>query len=206
MSKSTPLNQLPTSPQQLQNQVPNPHFVNDHQHHIVTQAQNAVSTFAMPTNTQQQLGDEYMQDNDTTIQETLMLLKDSDMHPTISNQMQSNTVQHQRQQNPMPHQNQAPQSSGSTHSPPQVYAYPPSGHVYTHSPASDRWWSFMGEINDLKMVGLVMFVSIFVSLLPLEYIMITYVPVMLSSLPYSEIVTKAILAGLSFYITKALII
>lgn len=194
MNKSTPLNQLPNSPQSSSS----PQFVNDQHRHIVNQAQNAVQNFTLPTNTQ--LGEEYSRDEDTTIQETLMQLNGSDISqaPMLSTHQHRPTQMHvQTLPQPLPSPSQTYSQQQQQHYPQPI---PPMQTVY-----NDRWWSSLGEIDELKIVGLVILVSFVVTLLPIDHMLATYVPVMLSSMPYSDTMMRSIVCGIIFYVSKALL-
>lgn len=222
-NKSTPLTQLPNSAQSQQ-----PQYVNDQHRQLIAQAHTAAQNFTMPVNTQ--LGGDYSRDEDATIQETLMHLNGSDSPPSSNGVIQQLPPLQSLPSLPAPslsslHHYQPPSQSQSQSMPMTMsMAMPipvpaPLAHLNTssaHTNAqqlnnggmanSDPWWSFLGESSELKLVGLVILITLLLTLIPIERLINEYLPSMISKLPYSNIVGRAISAGVMFYVSQALLV
>lgn len=212
MNKSTPLTQLPTSQSQQQQ----PQFVNDQHRQLITQAHTAAQNFTMPVNTQ--LGGDYSREEDATIQETLMHLNgsDSSAHPTSAIQQLPPLSQPSSSHTPsaMPTPMSAPLPMPMPMSSPMPMPMPTSGNMsmpmtsyaYPHAnQALEPWWSFMGDSAELKLVAIVILITLALSLVPFERLVVDYLPSMISKLPYSEVVGRALAAGALFYVSQAVL-
>lgn len=123
MSKSTPLTQLPATQQPHQ-------FVNEQQKHMVTQAQQATQSFALPQNTQS--SNDVHVDDDATIQEVLneLNIKSMDNVPSTPQPQQQMPIRQQEQQQQQLQQQQLQQQQQ------QQYEIEPAEPVYTQPSTS----------------------------------------------------------------------
>lgn len=228
MNKSTPINLLPSA-QQSGGQAPGQgqgQFINEQHRNLIAQAHNAAQNFTVPINTQ--LGGEYARDEDTTIQETLRHLNNSEpSKPKIQQlppiqAMSSPIIQAQPQtQTHMQHQGQGqayapPTSSNQMQS---MYGSPniqgmdmfgtnQAGPNMSHSTvqeSSGMWW-FLGDLEDLKLAGVVVFLTLALAMLPISKAVQMYLPSALGTLPNADLVTRAILTGIVFYVTRGFLL
>lgn len=203
MSKSTPLNQLPSmngfvpTPQQTQ-------FVNEPQRQMVQNAQQAAQNFSMPQNTQ--LTHDVPNENDSSIQDILNELN-----------VPQNSMNEPHQMPPMPQlppmhpiDNGTNMMGGGLLPPmdPSIagvdyanfgavmnqQAYQ-QGEVQSGQDAKSRYIAaLMSWNNDIKIALFAVAVFILVSIVPIETYIYKYVA--LDKIPYSATIIKAVVAGI----------
>lgn len=207
-NKSTPLNLLPNAQQQLQPQ----------------QFAGAAQNFAPPINTQL-LGGDYSRDEDATIQETLMQLNGSEpINQLPPLQAIGSGVGGGPNSGPNGGVNTAAPAPGPGPGPSTVNGPGPgsgtgtgmgfqtpyynnnnSNSNFNIAPNSSNWWSMFGEIDDLKLAALVVVITIALTLVPIDRLVSLYLPSVLARLPYAETASRAVLAGVMFYVLRALL-
>lgn len=206
-NKSTPLNLLPNAQQQLQPQ----------------QFGGAAQNFSSPINTQL-LGGDYSRDEDATIQETLMQLNGSESINQLpplqaiaggqgstgtpvaagANAIRSVPI---TGMSPTQGQGQAQgQGQGNGTMTGTGMGFQAPYYNNNASSSSSNWWSVFGELDDLKLVALVVLITIALTLVPMDCLVQQYLPSILARLPYAETASRALLAGVMFYVLRAVLI
>lgn len=90
-----------------------------------------------------------------------------------------------------------------------MYQQPTQATSNLHPNAYDSpqwWWSFLGEMDELKLAGLVVFVTLVLAVVPVDRLIRDYLPNVFTKLPYTDILGRAILAGVMFYVLRALLL
>ena len=224
MSKSTPISQLPTfsGPQQVvgggQHPANGP-FVNDQHRQIVAQAQHAVQNYTMPQSSSHDISNE----DEATIQETLQYISgpyapQAQVHPHMpggGHPSQQQPPSHMGQQQPM-------QYDPSPPAPLPQYMVPAVGEYnqqFPHLPVHQAPLQPQPQINqrvlldaaniwmpgadDVRVVVLGVMAFVLLSVLPIEKVVSKYVR--LDSIPYSDVILKAVIMGIILYAGKRLL-
>mgnify|MGYP006278165767 CR=1 FL=1 len=178
MSKSTPINQLPS-------QASNPTFVNEQQRQMITQAQQAIGNSAMPQNTQ--LPAEILTEDDSVIQDMLNNLNAPSDVPSAQ--------QEELLRLAAMNQYQMPQMSPY----PQQYAYAQPVHV----PKSFSAQFTHLLTSEFKLAGLVFVIVLIVQFVPFHRYVSKYVAI--DKIPYHEVLLRAIIAALAVIAVKKLL-
>lgn len=221
MTKSTPLNQLPSMNTQHS-------FVNDQQRQMVLQAQHAVNALPMPQNTQIQLDSN--NEDDVTIQEVLNQIhsgNNSTNEENIMNSMMGNTETPtpQSKQPMMTPQIMAPQITQQMIPPPMVQAPPqPQYEPYSQmqfmgqlppqpqsiidplaNDSDGSFTSFVGAIaEDIKFAAFIFVLFIVVHFIPIDKFLMKYFA--LDKIPYYDIILKALLAFVAVILFRKLLL
>lgn len=195
MSKSTPINQLP-SQMGTQNT-----FVNDQQRQMITQAQQAIGNSQMPQNTT--LPNDILNEDDSVIQDMLNNLnanqqqqqdlqqQEEFLRMAALNHMNINQVMQQPQQQYMP-------------PPSQQYFMPPMTPAVAPSQQLNMQQKFMSLMtSEFKLAGLVFAVVIIVQFVPFHRYLSKYIAI--EKIPYHDIILRGILAALAVIIAKKMI-
>lgn len=195
MSKSTPINQLP-SQMGTQNT-----FVNDQQRQMITQAQQAIGNSQMPQNTT--LPNDILNEDDSVIQDMLNNLsanqqqqqdlqqQEEFLRMAALNHMNINQVMQQPQQQYMP-------------PPSQQYFMPPMTPAITQTQQLNMQQKFMSLMtSEFKLAGLVFAVVIIVQFVPFHRYLSKYIAI--EKIPYHDIILRGILAALAVIVAKKMI-
>ena len=152
---------------------------------------------------QQPLPDAVIADADATIQEALNQLGSSEplaVQPVPPQQYNPNVDVPVQQMYAMPQQ-QVPQP---------MYASPDPGSMYAPTQmqpedlVKNRIFEELANWNqDIKLICIVFAVTIFIMMLPIEKLVYNYIA--LDKIPYSEVVIKAIVASMLFFVLKRVI-
>lgn len=195
MSKSTPINQLPSQ------MGPQNTFVNDQQRQMITQAQQAIGNSQMPQNTT--LPNDILNEDDSVIQDMLNNLN--------ANQQQQQDLQHQEEflrMAALNHMNinQVMQQPQQQYMPPpsQQYFMPPMTPAAAPTQQLNMQQKFMSLMtSEFKLAGLVFAVVIIVQFVPFHRYLSKYIAI--EKIPYHDIILRGILAALAVIIAKKLI-
>lgn len=195
MSKSTPINQLPSQ------MGPQNTFVNDQQRQMITQAQQAIGNSQMPQNTT--LPNDILNEDDSVIQDMLNNLsanqqqqqdlqqQEEFLRMAALNHMNINQVMQQPQQQYMP-------------PPSQQYFMPPMTPAAAPTQQLNMQQKFMSLMtSEFKLAGLVFAVVIIVQFVPFHRYLSKYIAI--EKIPYHDIILRGILAALAVIIAKKLI-
>lgn len=193
MSKSTPINQLPSQ------MVPQNTFVNDQQRQMITQAQQAISNSTMPQNTT--LPNDILNEDDSVIQDMLNNL-------SAGQQQQQQQMQDLQQQEEFLRMaalnnmniNQVMQQPQQQHylPPPQPFFMPQAGLTIQQPSMQQKFMSLI--TSEFKLAGLVFAIVIIVQFVPFHRYISKYIAI--EKIPYHEIILRGILAALAVVIAK----
>lgn len=199
MSKSTPINQLPSN--MLQTATAQQHIYNES---LADNRQHAVQSFVMPQNTQA-LNDVPNED-DSTVMEALKHLGGGPAAkppPSQVAQPQEYTppppTMQQLQMDPNTYVSSPMMAPGMFHETPtnqyfqSVQPSPIDDQMYQTNAMSD----FIVLHSDLRNALIVIVVFVIISVIPVEKIIYKYIA--LDKVPYSHVVIKAVLAGILFF-------
>jgi hypothetical protein len=199
MSKSTPLNALPTANvNPIAQPTPAPGFVNDTQRQMVMQAQQAAQGFQLP-----QSSNDVIVDDDATINDVLNQFNGNNA------QTENHLVPPQLQTQPALLQTQPTQGYNlmetMTNDPSAMYGNQMSGFQQPNinmmeSLAQHSNIENNGFLNDpeLKIALYAIGVFFIVSVLPVDTFINRYVA--LQKVPYSNVLVRALLAGIVIYL------
>lgn len=196
MSKSTPINQLPS---QMASQNT---FVNDQQRQMITQAQQAIGNSTMPQNTT--LPNDILNEDDSVIQDMLNNLNSGQQQQAVQLQdlqqqedfLRMAAMNNMNINQVMPQQHYMPPPTPAFFMPPAAAAVPlqPSMHQ-----------KFMSLLtSEFKLAGLVFAIVIIVQLVPFHRYISKYVAI--EKIPYHDIVLRGILAALGVIIVKKMML
>lgn len=88
----------------------------------------------------------------------------------------------------------------------QQHMRAPSAQFAASQDSSTGMWWFLGDLEDLKLAGVVAFLSLALALLPLSKAVQAYLPSILSEMPHADMIARAILTGIVFYITRGFLL
>lgn len=193
MSKSTPINQLPS---QMGNQNT---FVNDQQRQMITQAQQAIGNSTMPQNTS--LPNDILNEDDSVIQDMLNNLN--------ANQQQQQDLQQQEEFLRMAALNHM-NINQVMQQPQQQYMPPPAQPFFMPPPVAPTplqpniQQKFMSLLtSEFKLAGLIFAVVIIVQFVPFHRYLSKYIAI--EKIPYHDIILRGILAALAVIIAKKML-
>lgn len=218
MTKSTPLNQLPSMNTQHG-------FINEQQRQMVLQAQNAVNALPMPQNTQTQMDGN--NEDDITIQEVLNQIHagngGNNSEESIMNSMMDNqdNLQPQSQQPMMTPQIMTSQVTPQmmptplVQHPPQpqydpyqqmqfIGTLPPQPQSIIDPLQTDNDGSLVGFLGtiaeDVKFAAFIFILFIVVHFIPIDKFLMKYFA--LDKIPYYDIILKALLAFVAVIVLR----
>jgi hypothetical protein len=221
MSKSTPLNQLPSVNGQNV-------FVNEQQRQMVMQAQSAVNAIPIPQNTQLQM--DTSNEDDATIQEVLNQIhgggngggQQSSEEGMMMNMMEGPTPQ--SRQPMMTPQIMAPQITQQMMPPPMVQSppqpqfdpygqmqysgqYPPQPQPIIDPLQNQSEGSVLGFVGaiaeDVKFAAFIFILFIIVHFIPIDKFLMKYFA--LDKIPYYDVILKALLAFVAVILFRKLL-
>lgn len=205
MNKSTPLAQLPNN---NQNQ---PTFVNDQQRQFITQAQNAIANNNhIPQNTQ--MSSDIINDDDVVVQDILNEINASSSSNNNDTQFDQNMQQQNMQQQNIQQQNIQQQNQNQYMQQQNQNQYMQQqnmqqvGGYYDNiadSNSLDLKTYIIHFADDLKLAGLIFFVTILVHFIPFDKLVSKYI--IIDKIPYHDILFRAIMAAIFVIIIKKLI-
>lgn len=207
--KSTPIHQLPPFQQHQQQQQST--FINDQHRQIVSQAQDAVSNFSLPTNSQMQSD---MQEDDVTIREVLQQIGGA----SAQQQPPSAVPQHPPPQPPpqmvaVQQQQQPPIQQAAAWAAPLPYQpHPASEDAFMFMAMQQQGGSQQSQQGGLlnriffsseaRSAWLVAALYVAVALLPVEGLLGRYAAVT-ERFPHAGLALRAALIALAFFATNA---
>ena len=198
MSKSTPINQLPTQ------SIPQTAFVNDQQRQMITQAQQAIGNSTMPQNTQ--ISSEMLNEDDAVIQDMLNNLNTQQepsyvqQHQTLQGQQMPQSQDDLLRYAAMNNLNiNQLMGNGYGPTPYQAVLQQPSvalGNV----PIAKQFTTMI--TSEMKLVGFVFLAVVLVHFIPFHKIVSKYIA--LDKIPYHDVLIRASLAAMIVIIMKKL--
>ena len=208
--KSTPIHQLPPFQQHQQQQQSS--FINDQHRQIVSQAQDAVSNFSLPTNSQMQSD---IQEDDVTIREVLQQIGGSQQQGQPLQQQQSAPplpppVQQAIQQAPGPTQWLAPSQTQHQQISEDVFMLPymavqqQQQGLLQSSPQQQGLLNRLLFSSEARSAWLVAALYVVVALLPVDAVLGRYAAVT-DRFPHAALALRAALLALAFFATNALL-
>lgn len=201
MSKSTPLNQLPSQPMIPTAQTNQQQFLNEQQKQMVTQAQQAAQAFTLPQNTQ--MSTDIITDDDATIQEVLNELNASSQPPqmipsgmpvieqiTIPQMTMNSThdITQMQQINGM-HQN-------ADSAQPQMQEDRADNIEKSEQGVFQKLFNHF--LKDVKLILILVLSYVFVTFVPVQNFISMYF-MSIERIPYSSVVIRAILSSVIAY-------
>lgn len=192
MSKSTPLNQIPSN---FQGQ-PSGQFVNDQQRQMITQAQQAAQNFTMPQNSQ--LQPDIVPDNDNSIQDML-----NELNGNAPIQDSPQMMMYHQQHLPQPNMMENPLLNDQPNIQ-MMYPQNTNNNPTSIPEGKPDFASLLVWNNDLKLVIVSIGLFIVVSVLPIEKYVFQYIA--LDHIPYSNVLIKAVIFGVVLFVLTKIVL